>query len=375
MICPACASEIQLNAPCRQCGFFVSTSGSAGHAVSAPINSGPGTELLAIIPEFFARKEGCGCKSYAAKMDRWGVAGCEARFDEIVSHLVAKAAEGRILRFFGPINRIVAAQWVRSAIDGARAKVPPHEKLSAVWVYWAGGADGDELRYSIRSATKNLADLKNVAICGDIPDWFTGDSIHSPKWTKRDNMREFRTRKWAKWIDSIVKLRRIIDDDRITDRFLWMYDDTFIVRPTSIADLETPCVGGTLRTNERGNLWRAARRRTAQALADRGLPRRDYSTHYPLVFTKSKLLQTIEEFECDTRPRVIESLYGNQHATRTRPTAGVFHYRRSPGPGWTIPTDVDVINVGGFNRHVASVITPMFPDPSPYERESHRAAA
>ena len=43
------------------------------------------------------------------------------------------------------------------------------EKISAVWVYWAGGAIADELRYSMRSVYQHFTDLQNIVLCGDKP--------------------------------------------------------------------------------------------------------------------------------------------------------------------------------------------------------------
>ena len=81
---------------------------------------GPGTELLKIIPKCF-KKDGCQCFPYAERMDRWGVAGCEERFDEIVDHLCEEAKKVRIIKILGPVNRVVAIHWTRQAIDNARS--------------------------------------------------------------------------------------------------------------------------------------------------------------------------------------------------------------------------------------------------------------
>lgn len=56
-------------------------------------------------------------------MDKWGAAGCEERFDEIVGTLVNKAREigwlnltpTKALQYF-------ASRWVRRAIDDAKKK-------------------------------------------------------------------------------------------------------------------------------------------------------------------------------------------------------------------------------------------------------------
>jgi len=58
-------------------------------------------------------------------MDRWGVIGCEERFDEIVDYLCKQAAKRSILKLLGPVTRIIATRWVTQAIDHARRKLEP----------------------------------------------------------------------------------------------------------------------------------------------------------------------------------------------------------------------------------------------------------
>lgn len=63
---------------------------------------GPGTELKKLLAEFgLTDMRGCGCNAKAAAMNRWGVAGCRERFDEIRQWLVQsrkKATWGETIR-------------------------------------------------------------------------------------------------------------------------------------------------------------------------------------------------------------------------------------------------------------------------------------
>ncbi len=78
----------------------------------------PGAELEKIIPAFFA-DDGCGCRSYARKMDRWGVEGCRKRHAVIVKRLVREASKVPVIRLLGPVNKMVAQEWVSRAIANA----------------------------------------------------------------------------------------------------------------------------------------------------------------------------------------------------------------------------------------------------------------
>lgn len=226
---------------------------------------------------------------------------------------------------------------------------------SVVWVYWAGGQRNDELWYSVQLAQKNLIDAGSFFICGDIPKWYHGGKILSPRVSDRQTKQQYGGTRYRKWLDSIVKLQRIIDDPRITDQFLWMYDDTFVVRQSSIATIGEPRYSGQLRREFRST-WRNVMARTATALLQNGLPIRNYSTHYPIVFDKEKLCQTINKFEAFKNPFLIESLFQNQWATGPQSHGSEFDYTQRVRSGWTPRRDAIIANVGQFNAPARAAI-------------------
>jgi hypothetical protein len=247
------------------------------------------------------------------------------------------------------------------------------EKISAVWVYWAGGADADELRYSMRSVAKHFVDLKDIIVCGDREPWYAGEMIESPKWTKREAKRRYGTAKWTKWTDSIIKMQRIIDSPLVTDRFLWLYDDTFFMRDLTAAELSIHrrtrllCAHPEAKAN---GAWREVLRRTTEALHEAGRPSRNYSHHGPVVFDKQLLQQTIDKFDPQNRPRAIESLYINHHFDEheTEPLNGWMCYTQKPKETWHPCPNAAVINVGGFRPSVQRVMQGKFPEAMPWEK-------
>lgn len=242
------------------------------------------------------------------------------------------------------------------------------EKITAVWVYWAGGADADELRYSMRSVAKHFVDLKNLVVCGDREPWYAGDLIHSPKWTGLEAKARYGTAKWTKWTDSIIKLQKIIDSPLVTDRFLWLYDDTFFMRDITAAEASIHRRTRLLCAHpeaKASGTWREVLRRTTEALYQAGRPARNYSHHGPVVFDKNLLQQTIDKFDPMNRPRAIESLYVNHHfdEDQTQPLGNWMTYTQQPGVNWMPNPRAAVINVGSFRPSVQQVIQPMFPVP------------
>ena len=249
------------------------------------------------------------------------------------------------------------------------------QTISAVWVYWAGGAVGEELRYSMRSVQQHFTGLENIVLCGDKPDWYRGDFIDSPKWTKRQAKRKFGTKRWAKWTDSIIKLQRIIDSPMVTDQFLWLYDDTFFVKDATASEVAMPrrtrllCAHPEAKAN---GAWREVLRRTTEALYAAGRPARNYSHHGPVVFDKQMLQQTIDQFDPENRPRAIESLYINHHfdEASTVPLGRWMVYTQRPKPNWQPDPTATVGNVGSFRESVHKAMHNRFPDAIATEEDS-----
>jgi hypothetical protein len=108
---------------CRGCGYIASgTTANRWHECPTPPGPpcGPGCQLRRTLA-WFVRDDGkCGCKEYAAEMDRDGPDGCEARIDEIVAHLVEQAAKKSV--FLGAVPSAAVTVVVRRAIEAARAE-------------------------------------------------------------------------------------------------------------------------------------------------------------------------------------------------------------------------------------------------------------
>jgi hypothetical protein len=236
---------------------------------------------------------------------------------------------------------------------------------TVVWVYWEAGARTNELQYSMASVLENLTGFSNLVICGDRPSWWNGPFIPSPRVTRRMTQRSFGSARFQKWCDSIAKLWTIIESDLVTEDFLWMYDDTFIMKNYSFEAISKPVAQGTitrsLRPNNR-NIWREVKRRTGADLRERGLPDWDYSTHHPVTYNKLKLVETINTFGLPQNPRLIESIYSNHHVKHKPARAlNTFQYTRRVLPSWT-PRDVPVINVGQFNDHIRTTLEAHIPN-------------
>ena len=76
---------------------------------------GPGWHTKRLLAMFgIAGEEGCGCTSYAAKMDHWGPDGCRERMAEILDHM-AEQAENRGLPFLRVACKTLVSHAIRCA--------------------------------------------------------------------------------------------------------------------------------------------------------------------------------------------------------------------------------------------------------------------
>ncbi len=81
---------------------------------------GPGTELSRLITELgLSAVKGCGCNAVAAKMNKWGVAGCEEHREEILAELRKNKAHLTWLETLKAGVKSLAAGLVLNPLDPA----------------------------------------------------------------------------------------------------------------------------------------------------------------------------------------------------------------------------------------------------------------
>lgn len=271
-----------------------------GTQSTRPVGMGPGTELKEIVPKFF-KSSGCQCNNYAAQMDKWGVEGCEEKFDQIVEYLV-KQARGWAIPAFA--SKPMASRWLRMAIENAKKDWP------FVWTYYAPGAKGDELKYSIRSVLKWYPNAR-VIVVGDKPDWYTGEFIEKPRIGNTD----FRAFK-----DCYSKILRAAEE---VDKFIWMMDDVYLASETPLWHLTSPKYVRHV-TQEKfyawkpKNAWAKTRANAYAYLLSKSLPTYDFAAHLPQPIRSSTLLQMEKELKLMNNYMNWECVYFNtyysQHA-------------------------------------------------------------
>lgn len=191
-------------------------------------------------------------------------------------------------------------------------RLPDLPTTQFVWPYWEGGANGDELRWSIRSVEQFFQGRAKITIIGDKPDWYHGHVIRKKRVPASKPNRAFR--------DMLSKVFYIATHAEIDDECVWMMDDVYFLKPFTLDDIKTSRAEPW--RPSMGNSWQKRKTASMDALAARGLPQHDYATHMPHWLEKSKLRTMFDDFNLHENTMLWEVLYGNLYREtpqRTRP--------------------------------------------------------
>lgn len=223
------------------------------------------------------------------------------------------------------------------------------------YVYICRPGDNEELRYSIRSVLANAPE-GNVWVVGGRPEWYCGNYIYvSSERSKYGNAR--------------MNLEAIMDSQDISEEFVLMNDDFFIVKP--ITEIKYYYNGPLNKIIEqlqkRGGSagYLNLLIKTYKALIRNKVKEPlNYDIHVPMVINKTKLRKIFDQYQ------LWRSSYGNVYKVggeymrdvkyHTNPIHKTsFNYLESDLP--YLSTEDDSFD------HVIPYLEEMFPYPSPYE--------
>lgn len=214
----------------------------------------------------------------------------------------------------------------------------------------------EELRYSIRSVVKN-APVSNVWVVGGKPEWYSGHFIPTkPVGNAFENVRN--------------NLRHVIANPEISEDFVLMNDDFFIIRNVNSVSLY---YGGVLnkRYHEHQelagpNFYASFLDRTDRALKKMGIKEPlNYELHVPMPFNKTKLSETIEQ------KFSIRSFYGNYHNLGGEDLVNdvkIYSHAQFRDASSTLENGTPFVSTedGSFIQ-IKDYLNELFPDASPYE--------
>lgn len=167
------------------------------------------------------------------------------------------------------------------------------------------GWDDNELRYSLRSISKNLKGVNNIYIIGNKPDWLT-NVIHVPFPDPFPNKAKLRNQ------NILQKILHTINNYDVTNDFLFTNDDIFINQPINaeyIYNYTDKTIQDYIHDNPFMNgIYRAAVIRTLAYLQFNNLPTKHYDIHTPIIYNKFRFNEIFKNLKEEI---IIKSLYAN----------------------------------------------------------------
>jgi len=174
-----------------------------------------------------------------------------------------------------------------------------------VYLNIVGPDNGEELRLSMASVRKNFIGDPEFTVIGEKPSWYDGHYIPANRLTK---MRELPGR--MAFRDTQAKIMHAASHPEIDEEFVWMMDDQFFLKSTSLEDLKVFRYDPWYRTNSKRE-WHRLIKMTFGALAANGRGNFQAGTHLPHVFEKEKLRQMFDEYGFPNNLYLFEILYEN----------------------------------------------------------------
>ena len=183
-----------------------------------------------------------------------------------------------------------------------KAPVRPGQ-ITVVIPYSHDKAQGDELKYALRSWKLNFIGKINVVIIGDREAWFSKDITHIPFESVSDNPQ----------LNQLEMLRIAVASAEVSDRFIWSNDDIYLWQPVTLAHLQIPKHTGPFNPGLYGEMYREAVIRTRDLIRACGVDEPLYfGTHTPYVFDKTKVVEMFERFpQLAEEAYLFESVYFN----------------------------------------------------------------
>jgi hypothetical protein len=219
----------------------------------------------------------------------------------------------------------------------------------------------NEIRYSLRSVERNLPGHK-VFIVGECPTWATSIT-HIPAADDNKN----------KLLNARAKYMAAAKDQRISDEFVLMNDDFFVLKPVeNIPAYSRGTLAEMLRRHPtQDGYYYKSLKDTKCLLNSMGiLNPLDFEIHAPIIFNKEKLITTIELIGTQNAYS-IRSCYGNLHNLDPRVTTDFkasnlaeFTHQINRDPAYLSISDAVVAQ-----REFRDWIRRTFPEPSQFETD------
>ena len=252
--------------------------------------------------------------------------------------------------------------------------------IDIVYQYIAS-ASWQELRHSLRSIDKHFKGEYRIWIVGDLPPW-TVNVNHIPH--VRNN-----TINLTNCYDACSKLELVINHPEISEDFIYMYDDIYLLKDTSREELEYPlyAVSDMAKSVDRNLSTKHMRMRweTCDTLLRHGYGACNFENHLPKVFSKTLMREIFDQYDPKANRLVFSTLYYNTFLGEIEPVllhkddtvkAEFFGTNNDYGFGSMYRVQLSQLletkqflnhNDNGLNTSTKNVIKARFPEKCQYE--------
>ena len=220
-------------------------------------------------------------------------------------------------------------------------------------VYLCRDGDNEELRYSLRSI-KNLA-YDKVWLFGGRPYWYQG--LYQPMVSKGN-----------KHANTTRSLRLACMDKRVSDPFILMNDDFFILKPTTVGNYDAGDMDEFIQRfvdRFRSSRYIQGLKETCEFMKKNGIDKPlSYELHVPIVVHKKPMLYALKRIATVSRV-AYRSAYGNFAHLESETIADVKIHEES---GYIPTCDTFMSTDDTTFKLVKEKLAVMFPEPSPFEQ-------
>jgi hypothetical protein len=181
------------------------------------------------------------------------------------------------------------------------------QKIDIVYILAnASKWQNNEIRYSLRSIEKNL-DLKigRIYIVGFMPKFIQDLEVSNI---------DVQDKYTNKLQNAVRKIKAACNNYHITDRFILMNDDFFIMKKVSEIKYwsKGSLKGSMARHKTKGGYYYKAIKETKELLEGMGIKNpTDYEIHAPIIIEKTKFLEIDKKMNLEEKGLLFRSIYGN----------------------------------------------------------------
>lgn len=158
--------------------------------------------------------------------------------------------------------------------------------ISVIIPYRSGTKNITELIYALRSLENNLKGLGEVFVCGEK---ITALKVLNYISVKDDKGSQFKERNIYR------KILAACNDERVSENFLFVNDDHFLLKEYDINSLPNYFKGELYESMKLTNPgYRKSLNHTRRYLISNGKPTLDYDVHFPIIYNKKQFMDTFQ---------------------------------------------------------------------------------